>query len=333
MSDVDKQMLKAQFQKLDRNGYGIVTTNDIAYFMQTKVDNMDEYSAQQAANKLMNMMDTSNKGEITFKDFVRAKTLSHLHSILGSRQEIQLKGLQVLETFGTNSNSCSIKNGHLDIKTFKDILSKSMSQHETNQFIKSMETIQFRTSENDDGDEDNDDDVDVDNDENENKDGGDLIMIDNSDNSSKSTNTTPLTVDLKVVKLLGSVNTRQIDAELEKTIVSTIKHANTTQGGLNLNTLQLNNVAGLSMLATTTNEIQRDVKDCTINESNEVKEEYNDDDNNDKVGDANVSDLFSVVHLSELGITEYIENLTITDDKVNDDNENQGIMSNQSIAF
>ena len=291
MSDADKQFFKLQFRKIDRSGYGIVTTNDIVYFMQTKIENMDEISAEKAANRIMSMMDPSNKGEITFKDFIRAKTLSRLQTILGSKQEIQIKALEVLEMIGDSSNN---KNGHIDSKKFKDILSRSMSLKETNDFMKHIQLIQIQASENDNGD-DNDND-------NDNDDSSSVEHNDQSLKSSKSANSTIDDVDLKLVKLLGAVNTKDIDATMEQTIAESIKNEKKTDGGLNITTLQVNAVTNLSMLA----------------------------DENEQ-GDAHGE---NTVHLSELNISKLVadfDSATSFDKGDNNDNTAQDQMSYKSI--
>ena len=102
---------------------------------------MDELEALAIASQLTSMMDPTNKGEITLKDFVRSKVLSQLHRHLGSNQEIQIKGLKILETIGDPN-----KTGQIDSNMLENELSRSMTVNEKNKFMKQIELLQTNSN-------------------------------------------------------------------------------------------------------------------------------------------------------------------------------------------
>ena len=134
MSDQDKAWLKTQFKEIDKNGHGVITLDDISEYIESSNPTMDELEALAIASQLTSMMDPTNKGEITLKDFVRSKVLSQLHRHLGSNQE---KGLKILETIGDPN-----KTGQIDSNMLENELSRSMTVNEKNKFMKQIELLQ-----------------------------------------------------------------------------------------------------------------------------------------------------------------------------------------------
>ena len=121
MSDKDKDLLIEGFKKLDTTNTGIITQRDIYRYLR-KNTNLSSKDCQERSKNLITMMDTSNKGEISLQDYVRAKTLSKLKTHLGSNSEMQLKGLEMLDPDHT---------GKIDKKTLEDELAHAMTENET----------------------------------------------------------------------------------------------------------------------------------------------------------------------------------------------------------
>ena len=181
MTEKEKEILMESFQTLANNSDVIKQEHIYQYLRSTT--KLDDPNARKRAKWLIKKMDTENKGEISFKDFVRANTLTKLESHYGTKSEIQLKSLQVLDPNGT---------GTIDSKTLETELNESMSNREKRKFVKKL--VKSTNS------------VHNKNDNNEERDRAINEQIIRNARKNQYNNLPPDTIDMRFIKHIGSAN-------------------------------------------------------------------------------------------------------------------------------
>ena len=276
MSKEDTEWLTTQFNKMDRNGCGIVNVNDITHFLSKSHPNIDEIEAKLTASKLIKTMDSSGRGEITLEDFVRSKTLCLLKRYLGSSQEMQIKGLEML----TKLDETNGKTGQINASILEAELSRSMNMNEKNEFMKQITQLQVDSQSGDD-DKSKFKHLDFDTNEKEKN----WLKLPHSTLSGQTTAGPPTNqIDLKLIGYLGSMSIRtddinsinKIDGE-DSTCASQPKakttentgNMNDTHTNTNTNTNVVNNQGkAWSHLTDNKNELK---KNCNDNSELEEK--------------------------------------------------------------
>ena len=127
MSKADKMLLVRGFRALDTDGNGVVTRDEVYKYLCNT--GMDAKKAKRKTQEMMNTMDPDGKGEISLRDYVRAKTLSKIETQVGSEEEIVSKGLEYLDPNHT---------GQIDEKLLEQEVGRSMSNAEKEEFMKNV---------------------------------------------------------------------------------------------------------------------------------------------------------------------------------------------------
>ena len=127
MSKADKMLLVRGFRALDTDGNGVVTKDEVFKYLRNT--GMTPKDAKRKTEEMMKSMDPTGKGEISLRDYVRAKTLSQIETQVGSEEEIVSKGLEYLDPKHT---------GQIDEKLLEKEVGRSMSQTEKDEFMKSI---------------------------------------------------------------------------------------------------------------------------------------------------------------------------------------------------
>ena len=140
MTVEDENLLKQQFVKMDRNGMGMIGINDIKHFLSQANPTLDRLGVEMTSVALMGSLDPYNKGDVTYDDFVRCKTYGELQIHLGSIEEIQNKGIEILSTIGDPN-----KTGKISRQFLEKQLSFAMSKIEKNEFMNQLLKLQFQS--------------------------------------------------------------------------------------------------------------------------------------------------------------------------------------------
>ena len=129
MAIKDKHLLSCHFDLLDTRKSGIITEGNICQYLIKS--GMGEKPAKAQSKKLIKRMDptSTNKGEIKLEDFLRANIISKLRTHLGSRAEVQLTCLRLLDPNNT---------GKIDADFLEKQLDASMSIDEKQRFMQRL---------------------------------------------------------------------------------------------------------------------------------------------------------------------------------------------------